>query len=312
MRFVVKRGLELVLFILLLSFISFWFIQLAPGDAVRQLLRFDDVAVTTEQIERQREMMGLNQPVIVQYWNWLSHFVRMDLGVSYMTNRPVSEELWGTLPATLLLTCTSLLILIVIAVPLGTLSALYTDRWIDRFSRLIAIVGASVPSFWLGLLLIEGLSVRARLLPSMGTGSILHLILPSLTLGLTMAAVYVRLIRSSLIESLGQEFIRGARARGIANKRILMFYAFRHSLAPVITMFGVSLGSLLGGAVVVEVLFAYPGIGKLVVDAILSRDYPVIQGYILLMGTIVLTINLLVDLSCRYLNPEIRLKGERR
>ncbi|WP_440108742.1 nickel ABC transporter permease [Paenibacillus sp. QZ-Y1] len=311
MNKLLKRSLEFILFILLLSFISFVFVKLAPGDAVRELLRSDDVAVTTSEIEKQREALGFNDPVLVQYGQWLSRLVRLDLGNSYMTNRPVTEELLGKLPATLLLTCTSLLVLMLIAIPLGTLSALYPNRIIDRFSRLLAVLGTSVPSFWLGLLFIEGFSVRTHLFPSMGMGTIAHLVLPSLTLGLTMAAVYVRLIRSSLLKSLDQDFVRGARSRGIGEASILTRHAFRHALTPVITMFGVSIGSLLGGTVVIEVLFAYPGMGKFIVDAIQSRDYPVIQGYMVLMGLIVTIIHILVDLLNDYLTPEIRLKGER-
>ncbi|SLK21013.1 MULTISPECIES: nickel ABC transporter permease [unclassified Paenibacillus] len=311
MNKLLKRSIEFILFILLLSFISFVFVKMAPGDAVREMLRSDDVAITSSQIEEQREALGLNDPVLVQYGQWLGRLVRLDLGTSYMTNRPVTEELLDKLPATLLLTCTSLLVLIVIAIPLGTLSALYPNRVIDRFSRLLAVLGTSVPSFWLGLLLIEGFSVRTHLFPSMGTGSIAHLVLPSLTLGLTMAAVYVRLIRSSLLESLGQDFVRGARSRGIGGPSVLLRHAFRHALTPVVTMFGVSIGSLLGGTVVIEVLFSYPGMGKFIVDAIQSRDYPVIQGYMVLMGLIVTIMHMLVDLLNDVLNPEIRLKGER-
>ncbi|GGH50057.1 ABC transporter permease [Paenibacillus silvae] len=306
-----KRSIEFVLFVLLLSLISFVLMKLAPGDAVREMLRSDDVAVTSSQLEQQREALGLNQPVLVQFGQWLSRLVHLDLGTSYMTKRPVTEELLNKLPATLLLTCTSLLVLLLIAVPLGTLSALYPNRMIDRISRLLAVLGTSVPSFWLGLLLIEGFSVRAHLLPSMGTGSLAHLVLPSLTLGLTMSAVYVRLIRSSLLASLGQDFVRGARSRGIGGRRVLWRHAFRHALTPVVTMFGISIGSLLGGTVVVEVLFAYPGLGKYIVDAIQSRDYPVIQGYMVLMGIIVTFMHMLVDFVHDQLNPEIRLKGER-
>lgn len=160
-----KRSIEFVLFILLLSLISFVLMKLAPGDAVREMLRSDDVAVTSSQLEQQREALGLNQPVLVQFGQWLSRLVHLDLGTSYMTKRPVTEELLNKLPATLLLTCTSLLVLLLIAVPLGTLSALYPNRMIDRISRLLAVLGTSVPSFWLGLLLIEGFSVRAHLLP---------------------------------------------------------------------------------------------------------------------------------------------------
>ncbi|MBB6023779.1 peptide/nickel transport system permease protein [Paenibacillus sp. JGP012] len=311
MRMLLKRSTEFFIFILLLSLISFVFMKLAPGDAVREMLRADDVAVTSSQIEEQREALGLNDPVLVQYGQWLGRLVQFDLGTSYMTNRPVMEELLDKLPATLLLTCSSLLVLIVIAIPLGTLSTLYPNRVVDRISRLLAVLGTSVPSFWLGLLLIEGFSVRARLFPSMGTGSIAHLVLPSLTLGLTMAAIYVRLIRSSLLDSLKQDFVRGARSRGLGGAKVLIRHALRHALPPVVTMFGVSIGSLLGGTVVIEVLFAYPGMGKFIVDAIQSRDYPVIQGYMVLMGLIVTVVHMLVDLLNDVLNPESRLKGER-
>lgn len=308
MKQIGKRILELVLFLLLLSFISFVFIKAAPGDPVRYILNIDDVAISDEQIEELRDELGFNKPVYIQYWNWLMRFFQFDLGYSYMTHQPVLDELAGKFPATLTLTITSLIVMTLIAVPIGTLAALYKNKWIDHVSRAIALIGASVPSFWLGLLFIQLFSVRMGLLPSMGKGTFLHLVLPSLTLGLALSAVYVRLLRSSLLETLGQDFIRSAKARGLSRKRIFFFHAFRHSLMPVITIFGVSLGSLLGGTVIIEVLFAYPGVGKLVVEAIVRRDYPIIQGYILFMGLFIVIINLLVDLSYRFLNPEIRLK----
>lgn len=308
MKQIGKRMLELVLFLLLLSFISFVFMKAAPGDPVRYILNIDDVAISDEQIEELRDELGFNKPIYIQYWNWLIRFFQFDLGYSYMTSQPVLDELAGKFPATLTLTITSLIVMTLIAFPIGTLAALYKNKWIDHVSRVIALIGASVPSFWLGLLFIQFFSVRLGWLPSMGKGTFLHLILPSLTLGLALSAVYIRLLRSSLLETLGQDFIRSAKARGLSRKRIFFFHAFRHSLMPVITIFGVSLGSLLGGTVIIEVLFAYPGVGKLVVEAIVRRDYPIIQGYILFMGLFIVIINLLVDLSYRFLNPELRLK----
>ncbi|MEC1260412.1 ABC transporter permease [Bacillus swezeyi] len=308
MKQISKRLFELILFLFLLSFISFVFMKAAPGDPVKQMLRVDDVAVTDEQIEEFREELGFNKPIYIQYWNWFKRFFQFDFGHSYTTGEPVIDELSRKFPATLLLTGTSLLVMLLISVPIGTLSALYQDRWIDHIGRLLALIGAALPSFWLGFILIDLFSVRLKWLPSMGAGTFKHLILPSLTLGIAMSGVYVRLVRSSLIESLGQDFVRSARARGISETRIFLFHAFRHCLVPVITIFGVSLGSLLGGTVIIEVLFAYPGVGKLVIDAIIQRDYPIIQGYILFMGVTVVLINLLVDLSYQYLNPEIRLK----
>ncbi|MBY6038407.1 ABC transporter permease [Fictibacillus nanhaiensis] len=306
-----SRLMELVLFILLLSFISFAFMKLAPGDPVRYILNIDDVAVSEERINELREELGFNDPLVIQYGKWLLQFIKLDLGNSHMTKQPVIEELIEKLPATILLTVTSLFVMTIIAVPIGTISALYKNTWIDHVSRMFALFGASVPSFWLGLLFIQLFSVKFGWLPSMGMGTIQHLILPALTLGIAMAAVYVRLLRSSLLESLGQDFIRAAKARGLSNGRIFFFHAFRHCLVPVITLFGVSLGSLLGGTVIIEVLFSYPGIGKLVVEAIVRRDFPIIQGYILFMGLFVTVINSLIDVSYRYLNPEVRLKEGR-
>lgn len=307
MKSIGKRLLELVLFILILSFISFVFMKIAAGDPVRYILNVNDVSISEEQIEGLREELGFNDPIYLQYFHWLLKFFQLDLGHSYMSNQPVIGELASRFPYTLALTGSSLLIMTLISVPLGTLAAVYKNSWVDHLSRIFALLGASVPSFWLGLLFIQLFSVKLGLLPSMGKGSMLHLILPSLTLGLAMSAVYVRLLRSSLLDSLGQDFIRSARARGLSNRRIFFFHAFRHSLIPVVTVFGMSLGSLLGGTVIIEVLFAYPGVGKLVIDAIVKRDYPVIQGYILFIGLFVVTINIMVDLSYRYLNPEIRL-----
>ncbi|MNW35573.1 Glutathione transport system permease protein GsiC [compost metagenome] len=308
MKRVVRRLLELLLFILILSFISFVVMKLAPGDAVREILRSDDVALDEGAIQRQREAMGLNDPLAVQYGEWLARLVQLDLGQSYMTHRPVTEELFSRLPATLMLTLSSLVVMVGIALPFGMAAAVRPDRLMDRLSRIVAILGTSIPSFWLGLLLIEGLAVRAGWLPSMGTGTPRHLVLPALTLGLTMAAVYMRLIRSSMHDSLEQEFVLGAKARGLRSANILFRYALRHALSPVLAMLGVSMGSLLGGTVVVEVLFAYPGMGKLVIDAIQSRDYPIIQGYMVLTALMITLCNMATDGIQLRLNPELRLK----
>lgn len=307
-----RRLVEVTLFLLLITFISFLFARLAPGDPVLSILRVDDVSVTNEQVEQLREELGFNEPLLIQYGHWLADFVKMDFGNSYITNQPVMEMLWSGLPATLELTAGGLLVMILIAVPLGSLAAIYRGSWIDQASRVVSLLGAAMPSFWLGLILIDLFAVRFGILPTMGRDGIISAVLPSITLGLAISSVYVRLLRSSLIDSLNQEYIRAARARGLSETRIFFAHALRASLPPVITVFGVSLGSLIGGVVVIEVIFAYPGIGKMVVDAIRGRDYPVIQGYILVMAIIVFLVNSAVDLSYRYLNPELRLKERRK
>ncbi|OWR31805.1 nickel ABC transporter permease subunit NikB [Saccharibacillus sp. O23] len=307
-RILLRKFSEVFLFLLFIMFVSFLFIRLAPGDPVLTILNVEELSVSQEQVEAMREEMGFNDPLFVQFGKWLLDFVRLDFGVSYSTGQPVMATLLRALPATAELTAGALLVMLLVSVPLGSLSALYRGRWIDSLSRMLAIVGAAVPSFWLGLILIDLLGVRFAHLPTMGRDGFLSLILPSLTLGLAISSVYVRLLRSSLLDSLSQEFVRSARARGLSEARIFWLHALRHSLPPVITVFGVSLGSLIGGVVVIEVLFAYPGIGKLVVDAIRQRDYPLIQGYILIMAIVVFVVNALVDLSYRYLNPEMQLK----
>ncbi|GAB6256753.1 MULTISPECIES: nickel ABC transporter permease [Peribacillus] len=308
LRILVRRFIEVVIFVLVITFISFLFVRLAPGDPVLSILQVDDVSITNEQVNELREELGFNDPLLVQYGDWFMDFIQLDFGHSYLTNQPVMEMIMSGLPATLELAIGALLVMLGIAIPLGSLAALYRGSWIDQISRAVSLLGAAIPSFWLGLLLIDLFAVRWGALPTMGRDGFRSLILPSVTLGLAITSVYVRLLRSSLIDSLSHDFIRAARSRGISETRIFFAHAFRYSLPPVITVFGVSLGSLIGGVVVIEVIFAYPGIGKMVVDSIRSRDYPVIQGYLLVMAIIVFMVNSAVDLSYRYLNPELRLK----
>ncbi|WP_241474934.1 nickel ABC transporter permease [Priestia flexa] len=303
-----RKFSEVLFFILFITFVSFIFIRLAPGDPVLTILNVDELSVSQEQVEALREEMGFNEPVLVQYGLWLEKFVQMDFGQSFVTGQDVMSTIMAALPATLELAIGAIVVMLIVAIPLGSLSALYRDSWIDKISRTLSIIGAAVPSFWLGLIFIDLFGVRLNWFPTMGRDGILSLVLPSITLGLAISSVYVRLIRSSLLDSYTQEFIRAARARGSSEGRVFLMHAFRHSIPPVITVFGVSLGSLIGGVVVIEVLFAYPGIGKLIVDAIRQRDYPLIQGYILVMGGIVFIVNTCVDLSYRYLNPEMKYK----
>ncbi|WP_046175915.1 nickel ABC transporter permease [Domibacillus indicus] len=302
-----KRLAEVIIFVLILSFASFVFVRLAPGDPVLSILRVDDVSVTKEQIEAMREELGFNDPLLIQYGHWLLDFIKFDFGTSYVSGQPVMSMMMSALPATLELAGGSLLVLILFSVPLGSLAALYKGSWVDHASRIVSMIGAAVPSFWLGLILIDLLAVRAGWFPTMGRNGLYSLILPCLTLGLAMSGVYVRLLRASLLESMGQEFIRAGRARGLSETRLFFTYTLRHSLPPIVTVFGLSLGSLIGGVVVIEVIFSYPGIGKLVVDSIRQRDYPVIQGYMLIMAAVVFIVNSLVDLSYQFINPGLKM-----
>ena len=207
-------------FLLFITFISFLFIRLAPGDPVLTILNVDELSVSQEQVEALREEMGFNEPLLIQYGLWLLKFVQLDFGSSYITGQPVMDVILTGLPATLELAVGALIVMLVVSLPLGSLSALYRNSWIDQLSRILSILGAAVPSFWLGLIFIDIFGVRLNWLPIMGRDGWITLILPSLTLGLAISSVYVRLLRSSLLDSLSQEFIRAARARGLSEKRI--------------------------------------------------------------------------------------------
>ena len=303
-----KKIFETVLFFLILTFVSFIVVKSAPGDPVRNILGVDDLTATKAQIEELREELGLNKPILVQYLNWLGRLVRLDLGQSVMTHKSVVSEIFGAFPATLVLALSSLFMMALISFPLGILAAVFKGSWIDRFANGFSLLGTAIPGFWLGLIIINIFAVKLHLFPAMGIGSFKHLVLPSLTLGISMAPPYIRLLRSSLIESRSREFVRAVRARGVDEKHIFFFHVLRDSLLPVVTVFGVSLGSLLGGTVITEVIFGYPGLGKLAIDAIIKRDYAVIQGFILFLGVLVFIINNLLDRIYRIINPAIAIK----
>ncbi|WP_338556751.1 nickel ABC transporter permease [Paenibacillus sp. KS-LC4] len=307
MKLIKKRLIQLVFVLFILSLVVFILMKLAPGDPVLTLLHADEMSITQADEAALREELGFNQPVLVQYGKWMLRLIQLDLGTSYLKGRPVLDELLDKLPATIQLTASGLAVMVAIALPLGLIASRYPNRWPDHVSRILALVGASIPSFWMGLLLIYLFSLKLGWLPTSGKGSFAHMILPSITLGFAMAAVYARLLRSGLLDSLSQDYIKAARARGLAEHRILIGHALRAALLPVITVFGVSFGNLLAGSVVIETLFAWPGLGSLALEAIFERDYPVIQGYVLATGLFVVVVNLLVDLSYSLLDPRIRL-----
>lgn len=301
----------MALVVLFLSIFTFGLMKMAPGDPVLAILNADEMIVTDADQAKLRSSLGFDQPIYVQYVQWMTGVVQLDLGTSYMSGKPVWNEIAARLPITIQLTAGALLVMVCISVPLGILSARYPGKWPDQIGRLFALIGASIPSFWLGLMLIYVFAFKFQLLPSTGMGSFSQMILPSITLGFSLAAVYARLLRAGLIESFAQDYIQAGRARGVKEWRLLWLHAFRAALLPVITVFGLSLGSLLGGAVVIEILFSWPGLGSMAIEAIFSRDYPVIQGYVLLIGVLVVVLNLLVDLSYYFIDPRIKQGKEK-
>lgn len=306
-----KRFLFLIPLWLGISFVAFLFLQLTPGDPAEILLRREGIEPTPEALKSLRRELGLEDAFCLQYGRWLWKVAKFDLGISYRTGESVAQEIFRRLPATLELTFAAFGLMVSLALSVGLLSALRGYRAFDRIGLILAIIGASIPGFWLGLLLIYVFSVKLGWFPVMGRGGLSHLMLPAITLGFGTAVTQARLLRTSLMEVLGKDFITVARAKGLSRRRILLRHAFPNSLLPLLTTFGMVLGRLLGGAVIVETIFAWPGIGRMAIEAILQRDYPMVQGYVLLTASIFVLVNLCVDVGYRFLDPRIEI-GSRR
>jgi peptide/nickel transport system permease protein len=312
LAYISKRILLIVPALLFVSIISFSMVYLAPGDPAEVLLMSPDGSPSPEAIDAFRVRMGLDQPIHVQYLRWLDNVVHGDLGYSYMSEQPVTGAIMKSFRATLKLSVVSMIISIIVSLPLGILAALKQNTIIDDLCRLGALIGVSIPNFWQAFLLILFFSVYLDWLPVAGYGNggdLEHMILPAITLGTSSAAVTARLMRSSLLEALSQDYIITARAKGLPERVVIGKHALKNALIPVVTMLGLNLGCLLNGAVVVEWIFGWPGIGDLVVDSIYKRDYTVIQGSILFIAVIFVTLNLIVDISYTYLNPRIRYES---
>jgi len=308
--YIVKRVIHLIPVLLGVSVITFVLIHMVPSDPAEVYLRLSQIPPTDEAVASVRAELGLDRPLYVQYFDWLWKVLHLDFGKSFVTKQPVLAEILSYLPATIQLTACSMVIMILISVPTGILAALYKDSLFDQFSRVLAFIGASMPSFWLGFLLMYFFALKFDLLPVMGKGTYLHLILPSLTLALGHAATYTRLLRASMLENLNREFVLYARARGLKERLIIGKHVLKNAMLPVVTAFGMSLGHMLAGAVIVENIFAWPGVGRFAVFSIFSRDYPVIQCYVCLMAVIFVLCNLLVDISYSFLDPRIKIGRE--
>ena len=307
-QFFIRRLLYLVPVWIGISLVAFLLANLAPGDPARLALQRElGRQPTAEETEIAREAMGLNEPAPVQYLSWLRNAVSGDLGTSYRTGNPVLESLADRFPKTLEIALGGLLFAVALAIPLGILAAVHRRGPIDHASRVLALLGASMPSFWVAYLLILLLSVRLGLLPVAGSQTWQHANMPALTLGIAGSASLMRLTRSEMLETLSQDYIRTARAKGLKSRSVMVRHALRNTMIPITTVLGMRFAGMLGGAVIVETIFSWPGTGKLVVDAIFDRDYPMIQGFVIFMGTAFLLVNLMVDLGYGLIDPRIRL-----
>lgn len=299
---------QIVLVLLGISFITFALVMLAPGDVVRQMIAGnEDVIISQEQIEALRKELGLDKPFFFQYLDWLGRALQGNLGFSYMVKKPVVEALWEGLPGTVMLSVASLTMMMIVSVPAGIYSAVYRGGWVDNIVRAFTFIGVSMPGFWVGLMLLWIFGLKLDLLPIVGGEMSLEtLIMPSMTLAIAMSAKYTRQVRTAILEELHQDYVVGARVRGMSEKHILWREVLPNALLPLITLLGLSLGSLLGGAAVIEMVFQWPGLGRLAIEAITYRDFQLVQGVVAWIAFMYMVINLIVDLSYNYLDPRLR------
>lgn len=311
-RYLIRRLLAAIPVMVMVATAVFLLLFLTPGDPAAVILGPDAKA---EQVAELRARLGLDQPVHVQLLNWYGRLLRGDLGQSIFENRPVTEAIWSRAEPTLLLTSLATLVSVTMGLAMGLLAALRRGQWQDTGAMLVAIAGVSMPTFWLGLNLIFVFGVLLGWLPVAGYQplsagpweNLRYLILPALTLGLFQAALLARLTRSMMLETLGEDYVRTARAKGLAEQVVVTGHAFRNALIPLLTVIGLIFAALMGGAVITEQVFNIPGVGRMLIQAVARRDYPVVQGVVMTVAGLYVLINLLVDLLYGYLDPRLRL-----
>lgn len=303
------RLLQIIVVMVGISFITFFLTYLSPGDPVKNMYLSMGQMPSEKVIEQTRSAMGLNDPFLTQYFRWLGNCLHGDFGTSYSLHKPVTGLLLERLGPTLKLTALSLVMMLLLSVPLGVLSALYKNSFVDYLARGLTFIGCAMPNFWVALLLMLAFCVRLAIFPVISANAdFKSLFLPALTLAIAMASKYTRQVRATVLEELNQDYVTGALARGVRKSQIIWKNVFPNALLPLVTMLGLSVGSLLGGTSVVEIIFSYPGLGNLAVTAITSSDYNLIQGYVLWMALIYMLINLIVDASYIYIDPRMRIK----
>ena len=310
-KYVFKRLLQLIPVLIGITLLSFAMIRLAGGDAVTYMYENAGTAVSQEVIDKTRAEYGLDQPFLVQYGKWFAGMVTGDMGVSYVSKKDVYDTFVEKLPATLLLTVSSVLLTMIISIPLGILSAVKHNRWSDYVIRFVSFVGNSMPNFFAALVLMYFFSIKLGWLPVITTDNIaLSLVLPTLTLAIAMASKYTRQVRAAVLEELNKDYVAGAWARGVRGSVIVWRNVMKSSMLTIITLLALSIGSLLGGTTIVETIFMWDGVGKMAVDAITMRDYPIVQAYVAWMAIIYVVVNLITDILYHYMDPRVRLGGD--
>ena len=308
MNYVYKRILQLIPILIGITFLSFAMMRVAGSDVVNEMYAKRGTEFSQDIIDANKAELGLDQPFLVQYARWFGGLLRGDMGKSYVTGEAVFQTFISKLPATLLLAAMSILMTVIISVPLGILAAVRHDRIIDVMLRFCSFIGNAMPNFFVGMLLMQILSIKLGLLPVVSTGvNIRSALMPTLTLAISMSAKYMRQVRATVLEELNKDYVQGAKARGVRDSVILWKNVMRSSLLTIITLLALSIGSLLGGTAIIESIFMWDGVGKLAVDAINMRDYPLIQAYVMWMAIIYVLVNLITDLLYHHLDPRIRL-----
>ena len=309
-KYAVRRLLQLIPILLAITFLSYGMMRIAGSDVVEQKMENTGETVSQEIVDAAREELGLDKPFFVQYFSWLANLLRGDMGTSYVSNKPVFSTFVSKLPATLLLTFVSILLTVVISIPLGIWAAVRQNKATDYVIRSASFIGNSLPNFFVSLLLMYLFAIRLGWFPVISKGvSLQSVALPALTLAIAMSAKYLRQVRATVLDELSKDYVLGARARGVPFTTIMMKSVLKASLVTIITLLTISIGSLLGGTAIVESIFMWDGVGKMAVDAINMRDYPIIQAYVMWMAIIYVVVNLITDLSYRFLDPRIRLGG---
>ncbi|MGE5256732.1 MAG: nickel ABC transporter permease [Hyphomicrobiales bacterium] len=303
LTYVIKRFLAMIPVLIGISILLFFMLRLLPGDPAQVLA---GQMASPEDIEAIRKQLGLDRPIYEQYLSYLSRLARLDLGRSARTQNPVIEEIWARLPNTMLLAVVAISLACLFGIPAGIISAVRPYTWVDYLVTTAGLFGISMPVFWLGLMLVVVFSVILRWLPAGGTGGWQHVVLPSVTLASFVVAFIARMTRATMLETLAQDYTTTARSKGLKEKAVVIKHALKNALIPIVTVVGLQFGLLLGGAVLTETVFAWPGVGRLIVDSILARDYPMIQGTILIFGLLYLLVNLGVDLVYAVIDPRIR------
>lgn len=311
-KYILRRLLQLIPILLVITFLSFGMMRLAGSDAVLQKMENTGMVVSQEVLDSARAELGLDKPFLTQYFVWLGNLLRGDMGTSYISGQEVFGTFLSKLPATLLLTAVSILLTIVISIPLGVLAAVKQNRFTDYLIRTASFLGNSMPNFFVALLMMYFFSIRLKVFPVIASDmSFSSVALPSFTLAVAMSAKYLRQVRATVLDELSKEYVTGAKARGIKFSVTLTKSVLRASLVTILTLLTLSIGNLLGGTAIVESIFLWDGVGKLAVDAINMRDYPMIQAYVMWMAIIYVCVNLITDLSYRVLDPRIRLGGDK-